>query len=121
MVNNLFSAISLLRFPNQNRTVFVPRTYDFRTKNIRFWDGNHIRKDNTTQPRSQVYQALFENERHFLHHFRAVFSGFCIFLMQNRLFSLLYHFHIRYHLIALPPVTDDAKEVGQAIDDRRCA
>ena len=44
MVNNLFSAISLLRFPNQNRTVFVPRTYDFRTKNIRFWDGNHKRE-----------------------------------------------------------------------------
>ena len=44
MVNNLFSAISLLRFPNQNRTVFEPRTYGFRTKNIRFWDGNRRRE-----------------------------------------------------------------------------
>ena len=41
MVNNLFPASSLLRFPSQNRTVFEPRTYGFRTKNIRFWDGNH--------------------------------------------------------------------------------
>ena len=88
MVNNLFSAISLLWFPNQNRTVFEPRTYGFRTKNIRFWDGNRRRETSAKiiqcSPEVKYIGVYLKNERHFLHHFRAVFSGFCIFLMQNR-------------------------------------
>ena len=44
MVQNRFQAVFLLRFPPQNRTVFVPRTYGFQTKNIRFWDGNRKRE-----------------------------------------------------------------------------
>ena len=33
----------LLWFPNQNRTFSVPKPYGFRTKNIRFWDGERKR------------------------------------------------------------------------------
>ena len=42
MIQNLFQAVSLLRSPSQNRTVSEPKTYGFRPKNVRFWDGNHI-------------------------------------------------------------------------------
>jgi len=34
----------LLWFPNQNRTFSVPKPYGFRTKNIRFWDGERKRE-----------------------------------------------------------------------------
>ena len=34
----------LLRFPSQNRTFSEPKTYGFRTKTVRFWDGNRKRK-----------------------------------------------------------------------------
>ena len=63
MVNNLFSAISLLWFPNQNRTVFEPRTYGFRTKNIRFWDGNRRRETSAKiiQPSPEVKYILMQN------------------------------------------------------------
>ena len=40
MIQNLFQAVSLLRSPSQNRTVSEPKTYGFRPKNVRFWDGN---------------------------------------------------------------------------------
>ena len=43
MIQNLFQAASLLRSPSQNRTVSEPKTYGFRPKNVRFWDGNHKR------------------------------------------------------------------------------
>ena len=43
MIQNLFQAVSLLRSPSQNRTVSEPKTYGFRPKNVRFWDGNHKR------------------------------------------------------------------------------
>ena len=34
----------LLRFPSQNRTFSEPKTYGFRTKTVRFWDGNRRMK-----------------------------------------------------------------------------
>ena len=34
----------LLWFPNQNRTFSVLKPYGFRTKNIRFWDGERKRE-----------------------------------------------------------------------------
>ena len=83
MVNNLFSAISLLRFPSQNRTVFEPRTYGFRTKNVRFWDGNRKRKTSAKiiQCSSEVkYIGVYlKNERHFFCEealFRIIFMQF---------------------------------------------
>ena len=38
---HLFQPVSFLRSPSQNRTVSEPKTYGFRPKNVRFWDGNH--------------------------------------------------------------------------------
>ena len=61
MIQNLF-----LRSPSQNRTVSEPKTYGFRPKNVRFWDGNHKRmpSEPVIQPKrtGQCFRAFSKNQ-----------------------------------------------------------
>ena len=53
----------LLRFPSQNRTFSEPKTYGFRTKTVRFWDGNRRMKPSgnrfMSNPAKECYLLLF--------------------------------------------------------------
>ena len=53
----------LLRFPSQNRTFSEPKTYGFRTKTVRFWDGNRRMKPSGNRfmpnPAKECYLLLF--------------------------------------------------------------
>ena len=49
----------LLRFPSQNRTFSEPKTYGFRTKTVRFWDGNRRRMPAKTEIQKKYSQIIY--------------------------------------------------------------